>query len=226
MTKIKDLPDYEKPRERLIKYGVENLSNEDLIAIILRTGTKNLSAKDLSLEILKNAKNLNNLKSYTYHSFLKIKGLGMVKAITLCAAIEFGKRVYKDNYEKDIIINSTTKVFKMFKYYFKNVYQEEFIVLYLDAKKKLIEKKVLFKGTLDQSIAHPREIFKYAYIFSAQSLICIHNHPSGSILPSKQDDIFTLKIIKIGKLLQIEVLDHIIIGNNKYYSYLENNKVR
>ena len=222
---IKDLPISEKPRERLIKYGVSNLSNEDLLAIILRTGTKNISVKDLALDILNYAKDIRNLKYYSYKKFVNINGIGEVKAITLCAAIELGRRVYLDKDCINIKINSTNKVYELFKDYFQNEYQEIFLVLYLDTQKNLIEKKVLFKGTPNQSIAHPREIFKYAYLTSAQAIICIHNHPSGNPNPSKQDDIFTKKIIEIGKLLQIDVLDHIIMGNNIYYSYFEHGKV-
>ena len=222
---IKDIPDREKPRERLIINGVKNISNEELLAIILRTGTKNKSVKDISMELLNEIKDITNLKDYSYNKYMEIKGLGKVKALTLCAAVELGRRVYL-NHQEIINFSSTTKVYNYFKDYFKSIYQEEFYVLYLDSKNNLIEKKMLFKGTLNESTVHPREIFKYAYFTSSNAIICVHNHPSGNATPSSADNYFTNRLISIGKLLEINVLDHIIIGNNNYYSYLEHNKIR
>lgn len=221
---IKELSNNEKPRERLKNYGVSSLSNEELISIILRTGTKSLSVKDLSQNILKE---ISDLKDLTINKLLQIKGIGEVKAITLIASIELGKRLYtKSIIKKDIKLTNVESVYSLFKDYFNDLKQEQFIVIYLDTKKKLIDYKILFIGTIDQSTVHPREIFKNAYLMSASFIICIHNHPSGVSSPSNEDILLTSKLYEISKLMLIPLLDHLIIGNNEYYSFLENNSLK
>ena len=221
---IKELSNNEKPRERLKNYGVNSLSNEELISIILRTGTKSLSVKDLSQNILKE---INDLKDITINKLLEIKGIGEVKAITLIASIELGRRVYNKEIIKDKIkLTNVNAVYNLFKDYFYNLKQEQFIVIYLDTKKKLIDYKLLFIGTIDQSTVHPREIFKNAYLLSASCIICLHNHPSGNSNPSNEDIILTTKLLEISKLMLIPLLDHLIIGTNEYYSFLENNQLK
>ena len=219
---IKEMYENDKPRERLKKYGSKFLSNEELISIILRCGTKNLSVKELSSNILKNKTNLKELEDYTLGSLTKIKGMGEVKAITLLATIELGRRIYFLKEEKDHIkLNNTSLVYEMFKYKFINKFQEEFIVIFLDTKKNLITYETLFMGTVNQSVVHPREIFKRAYLNSASSIICLHNHPTGEVIPSQSDILLTKNIKEIGSILLIPLLDHMIIGNNSYYSFLE-----
>ncbi len=221
---IKELPSNEKPRERLKNYGVNSLSNEELIAIILRTGTKSLSVKEVSQNILKE---ITNLKEITIHKLLEIKGVGEVKAITLIASIELGKRLYnKEIIKEKVKLNNVDKVYSLFKDYFKDLKQEQFLVIYLDAKKQLIDYKVLFIGTIDQSTVHPREIFKNAYLLSASAIICLHNHPSGSATPSDEDITLTSKLLEISKLMLIPLLDHLVFGSNEYYSFLENNSLK
>lgn len=221
---IKELPSSEKPRERLKNYGVTSLSNEELIAIILRTGTKSLSVKEVSQNILKE---ITDLKELTIHKLLEIKGVGEVKAITLIASIELGKRLYnKEIIKEKVKLNNVDKVYNLFKDYFKDLKQEQFIVIYLDAKKQLIDYKVLFIGTIDQSTIHPREIFKNAYLMSASAIICLHNHPSGNSSPSNPDITLTSKLLEISKLMLIPLIDHIIFGSNEYYSFLENNSLK
>lgn len=220
---IKNVPKEERPRERLVKYGRENLSLEDLIAIILKTGTRDYSSKYLASKILSLVKNTSDLKDLTLSKLIKINGIGAVKAIDFLAALELGRRVYNDNpIEKDLKCNGAVKVYNYFKNIFDGKKQEYFYALYLDQNKSYIDKKLLFKGTLNRSIIHPREIFKEAYLNSASSIICIHNHPSGNVLPSKEDILITKKLIAIGKLLGIPVIDHVVIGNNNYYSFYEN----
>lgn len=218
---IKDIPDYEKPRERLVNYGQESLSNEELIAIILRSGTKNYSSKYLANLILKEYKDISELKDASINKLCNIKGIGKTKAIELLAAIELGKRVFYFKNKKDIIFNSTEKIYNFFKYEFILEKQERFYVIFLDAKCKLISYKNLFTGSVNISNVHPREIFKEAFNASASSIICIHNHPSGDVTPSNSDIEITKSLMKIGKIMGIEVLDHIIIGNDKYYSFYE-----
>ena len=211
---IKNIPEFDRPRERFKKYGVENLSNNELISIILSSGTKNISVKELSSNIL--GKLDDKLK--------QTKGIGEVKAITILSALELGKRVYYEKNISKIKMNSADKIYNYMKDIVCNKNQEYFYALYLDSKKNLIDKKLLFIGTINKSIVHPREIFKYAYLLSASSIVCIHNNPSGDPLPSKEDMLITKHLVDIGKMQGISVVDHIIIGNN-YYSFYENGDI-
>lgn len=218
---IKDIPINDRPRERLIKYGVQNISNEDLISIILKTGTKDMSVKELSNNILSKYTDISNLKDLEINSIMKIKGVGKVKAIELIAAIELGRRVYFDKNIEETKIKGSKDVYNYFNDLLKDKKQEYFYALYLDNKKKVISKKLLYVGTINGSVAHPREIFKMAYLVSASFIICVHNHPSGDPTPSNEDIVFTNNLIEIGKLNNIPILDHIVIGKNSYYSFFE-----
>ena len=223
--KIKDLPIEERPRERVKRIGIQNISNEELLAIIIKTGTKDKSVKEIACEVLKKIKSINNLSNITINTFSDIKGLGDVKTIEIMASIELGKRIFLEkNNEIDITYNSPNIIYENNKYLFQGKKQEYFYCLYLDNKNKLIERKLLFMGTINRSIVHPREIFKEAYLTSASKIICMHNHPSGDIRPSMEDDYLTKSLIKIGKIQGINITDHIIIGNDSYYSYYDNQR--
>lgn len=215
---IKDLPEEEKPREKLKKYGVKNLTDEELIAIILRCGTKNMSVKDLAIKIKKEFKTLSDL---SYIELSKIKGVGEVKAITLLAAIELGIRsTYKE--DKNIKLNRPENIYEFFKNKLIHLKQENLMAIFLDNKNKLIAYKTIFIGTINMSISHPREIFKEAMKNSSVYIILVHNHPSGDPTPSVADLKFTNQVYKTSKIIGIPLLDHIIIGNNKYYSFYDN----
>lgn len=221
---IKNTPIDERPRERFLKYGVNNLSNSELISILLNTGTKNKSVIDLSNSILQNLNDITDLKDMSLNKLKNIDGIGEVKAIKLLSAIELGKRVYYEKNLQKIKMNTAKKVYIYMNEILKNEKQEYFYGLYLDSKKNLIDKKLLFKGTLNRSIVHPREIFKNAYLLSASSIICVHNHPSGDTTPSKEDFMITKTLVEIGKLQGINIIDHIIIGLD-YYSFFENGNI-
>ena len=215
---IKDLPEEEKPREKLKKYGVKNLTDEELIAIILRCGTKNMSVKDLAIKIKKEFKTLSDL---SYIELSKIKGVGEVKAITLLAAIELGIRsTYKE--DKNIKLNRPENIYEFFKNKLTHLKQENLMAIFLDNKNKLIAYKTIFIGTINMSVSHPREIFKEAMKNSSVYIILVHNHPSGDPTPSVADLKFTNQVYKTSKIIGIPLLDHIIIGNNKYYSFYDN----
>lgn len=223
---IKDVPLEERPRERLVKYGARNLSTDDLIAIILKTGTREYSSKYLASEVLKLVNDVSELKNISLNKLIKINGIGAVKAIEFLAALELGRRVYDlKPLENDLKCNSASKIYRHFKSELSGLNQEYFYCLYLNSQKKLIDKKLLFKGTLNRSLIHPREIFKEAYLSSAAYIICIHNHPSGNVIPSNEDICITNDLIKIGILQKIPIIDHIIIGENNYYSFFENNLI-
>ena len=218
---IKDIPISERPIERLMEYGVDSLSNEELLSIILKTGTKNNSVKKLSINILQKYNNITNLKDININDIMKINGIGKVKAIELIASIELGKRVYTNAYKEKIKISNSYDIYTYFKTKLKDKKQEHFYVLYLDNKNKIIENKLLYVGTINKSVVHPREIFKNAYLNSASYIVCIHNHPSGDPHPSKEDILLTKNLKEIGKLNNIPILDHIIIGDVSYYSFFE-----
>ena len=223
---LKDLPNEEKPRERLIKYGKENISNNELIEIILKSGTRKYGLKEISHNVLSSVNNINELKNIEINSLAIIPGVGKIKAIELVAAIELGRRVYmEENYNDLVYLTNPKSIINYFNNLFNGIKQELFYVIYLDNQKKYIDKKLLFKGTVNYSLVHPREIFKEAYLLSASYIICIHNHPSGNATPSSNDIELTERIKNIGNLHGIILIDHIIIGKNNYYSFYEDNNL-
>lgn len=223
---LKKIPDEEKPRERLLKYGKENVSTDELIEIVLKSGTKKCGLKEISHNILSSVNNINELKNMEINSLTNIDGMSRIKAIELTAAIELGRRVYEDNNYKDLVyLTNPQSIINYFHNLFKDKKQEYFYVVYLDNQKKYIDKKLLFKGTVNFSLVHPREIFKEAYMLSASYIICIHNHPSGDASPSSNDIEVTKKIKEIGNIHGIILIDHIIIGNNNYYSFFEDDNL-
>lgn len=220
--KFKSIPQEEKPRERLEKYGVENLSNEELLAIILKTGSKKQNVKELANNILCTYKSIKKFKNLRINNLIKIDGIGRVKAIELLASLELGRRVYEEVDYNDLVSLTNPKIIiNYFNKLFTDVKQEYFYVVYLDSKNKFIDKKLIYKGILNKSLVHPRDIFKEAYLLSACNFICIHNHPSGDATPSIEDVEVTRKLKEIGILHGINLLDHIIVGNNNYYSFYE-----
>lgn len=221
---IKDFPLEERPREKVKQYGINNVTNKELLSIILKTGTKNINVEDLALSILRKYK-LHELKDVTINELTKIKGIGEVKAIELLAAIELGKRINYKTEEKKKKLNNPEVIFQEMRYLFIDKKQELFYCLYLNEKQELIERKLLFMGTVNKSITHPREVFKEAYRLSASSIICMHNHPSNDLRPSKSDLEFTTSLVEIGKLQGIPVVDHIIVGDSSFYSFYEHNNI-
>ncbi len=211
----------EKPRERFIKYGVESLSNTELLSILLRTGTKNKTVYEISNNLL-NKYNINDFSELDYNILKEEYGLGEVKAISLITALEFGKRVYnkKENITK---ITNSEDAYNIIKNKLENEPQENFIVIYLNTKNNIIKIKKLFIGTINSSSIYPRDIFREAVRCNAYSMIISHNHPSGNIEPSFADNYLTNTMIKLGKMMNVYILDHLIIGKDKYYSYKENN---
>jgi len=225
-VKIKDLPVNERPVERLINNGVENLSNEELLAIILKTGTKEASVKVLASQLLSQIDNISELQNKNYKQLLKIKGIGHSKAAVLLASIELGKRINsKVNNIHNLKADNPVAIFEYYSSILGNKKQEHFYAVYLDNQKRVIEDKLLFIGTINKSLIHPQNIFKEAYLLDASAIICIHNHPSGNVIPSKEDLNITKNLVEIGNLFGIKVVDHIIIGNDKYYSFFENGDI-
>ena len=211
-----------RPRERLIKYGVSSLSDQELLAIILKVGTKKRSVFELSNDILNELNTIDDLKDYGINWLLNIKGIGIAKACEVVASIEFGKRLFAKSVKEINKISCSEDVYSLMKYFLKDKKQEFFYCIYLNNKNVILERKLLFMGTVNRSVVHPREVFKYAYLSSASGIICVHNHPSGDINPSLEDIDFTKALISIGKIQDIPILDHIIVGRDKYYSMADN----
>ncbi len=222
---VRNIPKSERPRERFLREGVSNLSNQELLAIIIKTGTKNLSSMDLAFLLLNEIDDIHYLKDVNVSRLIKIKGIGLVKAIEIASAIELGKRIYFNSPKHREKLINAKEIYESSKYLFVGKMQEEFYCLYFNNKQELLERKLLFMGTINRSIVHPREVFKEAYLTSASSIVCIHNHPSGDTKPSREDIIFTKSLIEIGRVNGIPIVDHIIVGDNSYYSFYESNNV-
>ena len=224
--KVKDLPLKERPRERLMEYGKENLSNEELLSIILKTGNGKLSVKEVSNNVLNYFNGINNLKDATKEQLQQIKGIGLVQALTLLSVVELGKRIYmNDNFSDKLLLTSSNNIYNYMKYQLYDKKQEYFYCLYVNQRKELIERKLLFMGTLNRSVVHPREVFKNAYLCSASGIICVHNHPSGNVNPSREDIRLTNSLVELGQVNGIPIIDHVIIGDNDYYSFYEDGKI-
>ncbi|NSL51613.1 RadC family protein [Calidifontibacillus erzurumensis] len=218
---IKDYPKDSTPRERLVAYGPESLSNQELLAILLRTGTKNESVMELSQRLLKKFDGLRMLKDATIEEITKINGIGSVKAIQILAALELGRRINKLRYEERYTIRSPEDAAKYVMDDMRFLSQEHFVAIYLNTKNQVIHKQSIFIGSLNASIVHPREVFKEALRRSSASIICVHNHPSGDPTPSREDIEVTKRLVECGKIIGIDVLDHLIIGDTKYISLKE-----
>ena len=217
---IKELPEDERPRERLKKYGISALSDIELLAIIIRCGTKNKNAIDIAREILVNY-NLNDLVHISLNKIASINGIGEAKGITILASLELGRRSLITTDLNKVQVKSSMDVYNL--YYKDMCYlkQEKLLAIFLDTNKYIISSKVILIGTVNASTVHPRDIFREAIDVNAVSIIIMHNHPTGEVEPSYNDDVFTNKLVSLGKMLGIEVIDHLIIGNNRYYSYNE-----
>lgn len=225
--KLRDLPINDRPRERLINVGASNLGNDELIAILISSGIKDISAKELANQLFKEIKDIHRLNSITLSELLKIKGIGISKACSILACVELGRRISTQiDSINNVKFTNPEVIFEYYKHKLTGKKQEHFYAIYLDTSKKIIKEQLLFKGTINQSIVHPREVFKEAYLCDASSIICIHNHPSGNILPSKEDLKITNKLVEIGLIFGISITDHLIIGNNKYYSFYENGDLK
>lgn len=219
--KIKDLPKEERPREKLILRGVDNLKDEELLAILLGTGIEGKNVIELSKQILKKHSKKRILKM-NYTDLVKVPGINQAKACIILAAQELVKRSLKVGDESLPKITSVKDVLAQ-AVYMRDKTREHLMVLYLNARNELLFKKPMFIGTLNASLIHPREIFQEALKQNAGSVILAHNHPSGSNEPSEEDINITKRIIEAGKIMGIDVLDHVIITkNNPPFSFKEN----
>jgi DNA repair protein RadC len=216
---IREIPKIERPREKLIAKGPQNLKDEELLAILLGTGIEGKNVIEVAKQILRKYSKKRLLK-LTYNDLSKIKGIGPAKACTILAAQELVKRALKIGEETLPKVESIKDVVAQFSY-LREKQREHLAALYLNARNEIVFKKHLFVGTLDANICHPREIFKYAIEKNAASIILVHNHPSGDPEPSKADLEITKRIQEAGKIMGIDLLDHVIISKNKIFSFKE-----
>ena len=202
-----------------MKYPSDSIQSHELIAIILRTGSRNESVLELSKNVMYKYPSLKELSNAEIKDLMKIRGIGISKAIELKAAFALGKRAIRETFNENIKLQSPEAIYLYIKDQFEMKTQEHLIALYLNTKGELIKKEVLFVGSLNSSVIHPREIFKHAVINSAASIIICHNHPSGDPTPSKSDIDVTKIIHNNSLMMDIHLVDHIIIGRDKYFSF-------
>ncbi len=218
---VKEMPKEERPRERLILQGVQGLSNEELIALILRTGMKDVSVIELSKRVLYHLESLSDLKKMTTEELMQIDGIKLAKATTLMAAIELGRRLSALPRVYKMKIQSAHDVYHLLYPQIGHLEQEHFIVLYLNAKSEIIKKETIFIGTINQTLIHPREIFKSAIKHACASILFVHNHPTGDAHPSQADLKATDLLKKSADVMGIDIIDHIIIGHHEFYSIIK-----
>ncbi|TWI57103.1 RadC family protein [Halalkalibacter nanhaiisediminis] len=218
---IRDVPMRERPRERMLKEGSQALTNQEILAILLRTGTKEESVLQLSQRVLATFEGLALLKDAAIEELCNIKGIGEAKAVEISAAIELGRRIHCMQTDERYVIRSPEDVSKYVMEDMRFLQQEHFDCLYLNTKNQVMHRKTVFIGSLNASIVHPREVFKEAFRRSAASIICLHNHPSGDPTPSHEDIEVTKRLNESGKVLGIDLLDHVIIGDRKFVSLKE-----
>jgi len=218
--KIKDVSRDERPRERLKKHGADVLSSSELLAIVLRQGSKKENVLVMANKLLMNY-NLDVLSKLSISELKKNFGVGEAKACQIVACFELGRRMASFNHKNKVEINSAEDIGKLFLPKLSPLKKENFKVVYLDSRKRMIKEETIFIGSLNASVVHPREIFEPAITEGVAAIILLHNHPSGDPTPSEDDLEITKQIVSSGKILGIEVLDHVIIGRNSYYSMRE-----
>ncbi len=220
-TSIKDWPEDERPREKLMALGPEYLTDSELLAILFRTGSRQATAVDLAKTVLNRYGDLHSLAQLDTRKFFKLKGIGPAKGITLAATFEIARRIATLPKAEKLKITSPEIIFKKFAPRLSVLKKEIFMVLLLNSANILMREYKISEGTLNASLVHPREVFQPAISDLAASIILLHNHPSGEVRPSMEDRNITHRIVEAGKLLDIPVLDHIIIGGDRYFSFKE-----
>jgi DNA repair protein RadC len=215
---IKDLHSSNKPRERLIKNGPQSLSDIELLSILLNTGGNNISALTLASQILRDFKNFKELHQCDMEQLTSIKNVGLSKAATIKAACEIALRMQGVQEKEKVEITSPKDVYMATKNLFLGKNKEHLYIITLDTRNKIISTDLISVGTINETLVHPREVFRHSLIKNAVSIILIHNHPSGDSKPSKNDIAVTERLIKVGVNIGIAVVDHIIVADEEYTS--------
>ena len=224
-VRIQDIPEEERPRERLIRNGPESLSNAELLGIILRTGSREENVVNLCSRILTEY-SIKQLSLANISRLMQVHGVGKAKAAQISAVFELARRLETFVEEPKRKVCSPKDVYTLMYPKMREQKKEKFITLCLDTKNQILREEVVSVGSLNASIVHPREVFKSALMESSASVIMVHNHPSGDPSPSREDIMVTEKMVEGGKILGIDVLDHIIIGEGRYVSLKDEGFVR
>jgi DNA repair protein RadC len=215
---IRELPSEDRPRERLINYGAQALSTAELIAIILRTGTQKHSALGLAEQVISKFGGLRGVAKASIKELSRVKGIGPVKAVQIAACVELGRRLAARGSDIKPTITSPDDVADMLLPKLRDLTKEQFVALLLDTKHRVIREENVSIGSLNSTVVHPREVFQSAIAHSAAAIVVVHNHPSGDPTPSAEDKQITTRLVESGKILGVEVLDHIILGDNCWVS--------
>jgi DNA repair protein RadC len=218
---IKDWPEDERPREKLLRRGAHALSESELLAILIRTGTGKFSALDLARQMVRDGKNLRGIAGKSATELMRMKGIGQAKAVELLAAFEIGRRVQGTKDEEKMIVRSPEDVAHMMIPRLRDLRKEEFYVLVLDSKNGLKFDTLLTTGTLNASLVHPREVYKVAIDNDGAAIVVVHNHPSGNPEPSREDIEITRQLVEAGKVIGIPLHDHLIVAGDGYTSFAE-----
>lgn len=221
---IKDLPNLERPDEKLEKYGPRLLTDAELLAVIIRTGTKEVQSVELAAQILRKSEGnpgLLSLKMLELPDLMTIKGVGRVKALQILAVGELSRRIAKTSMDKGESFTDPELIARYYMEDMRYLQKEEIMLVMLNTKSQIIKDEVISRGTVNASILSPREVFMQALRYNAVYIVLLHNHPSGDPTPSKEDLLMTARIAEAGKLIGILLMDHLIIGDNKYISLKE-----
>ncbi|HEX9028424.1 MAG TPA: DNA repair protein RadC [Anaerolineales bacterium] len=219
--RITDLEESERPRERLARLGAQNLGNAELLAILLRVGVQGENAIQMAERILQNLGGLSGIHRITYEEFCQIDGLGPAKAAQIKAAIELGKRLAVEVPDEKPVIRSPGDAANLVKFEMSGLEQEVLRVILLDTRNHVLKIEEVYQGSVNMSLVRIGEVFKAAVRRNAAALIVAHNHPSGDPTPSPEDIALTRALVQAGKLLDVEVLDHLVIGGNRFVSMKE-----
>lgn len=223
---IKELPDSEKPYEKFLSFGAESLSDAELLAVIIKSGTNGTKSIEVAQDFLNcKSRNLLNLYDVSLEDMRKIRGIGKVKAIQLKCIAELSARITRTRYQDRICLNSAKSIAAYYMESLRHEKQEKLMICMFDTKCRLIDDTLLSVGDVRSAVVSPREIFLTALRYQAVHIVLLHNHPSGLAQPSGEDDAVTKRIFECGKLMGILLSDHIIIGDNSYYSYREQNQI-
>lgn len=224
--KIKSLPEYDRPMEKCLSLGPENLSDRELLALLINSGTKEKSAMEVAEELLtRDESGIRYLKDSSIEELMIVRGIGKVKAVRLAAAAELGKRIASMPLRQGVRIENDEDIAALFMEEMRYLKKEVFKALLLDSKGGIISADTVSVGELNSTVVHPREAFKQAVKRSAAAIVFIHNHPSGDPEPSNEDILTTRRLVECGKLLGINVIDHLIMGNGKYTSLRARGKI-
>ncbi|AZN33797.1 DNA repair protein RadC [Pseudoalteromonas sp. Xi13] len=218
---LTSLPNSLRPREKLIAKGPKALTDAELLAIFLRTGLPGMNVIELAQHLLNENKTLHNLFNASQDEFCAQKGLGMAKYVQLQAVLELSQRYMQERCQRDAVFNSPNAVYEYLTLQMRGLQQEVFMVLYLDSQNRLVKDEILFYGTINSASVYPREVLKAALKNNAAAIILAHNHPSGIAEPSQADKVITNKLQQALQLVDINVLDHIIVGGETCVSFAQ-----